>query len=485
MSSRSAVRGEGVDLAILLPTLYAVRNVVYSGVLQGLSDMGLRALLLARECPPKGERAFEQFRSATGCRPMLRIAGTPASGRAFLQGVVASAFSRRHAIASHDLYRQWFSRRDGAGARRRSAAIELLGRLATPRGVLAALQREAERRYRASHDLEPFRRELSAIAPRRIWSTTCTSPLEYPYILAARDLRIPIVASILSFDNLSSRPGLPVFDDYLVWSEAMRAELLRLYPEVDPTRVSVTGTPQFDFHLRRGGWSRAETLERLGLPAGARFFLYAASHESLAPQEPGLVAGLLPRLAQDPLLKDSWIVLRLHPQDDGSRWEPLARSGRVVLSPACDAAPDAQGWKLPRPEEQDRLVASLRHADACLNIVSTMSLDAAILDRPVLGIEFSREPDAPAEIMYSEYDATHYRPIVESGGLVLARDWQELIGQMRRAVEDPGWGRAGRERMVERVCGFSDGGSTARVVSALVALLGIGEALPRPASLGA
>jgi hypothetical protein len=39
--------------------------------------------------------------------------------------------------------------------------------------------------------------------------------------------------------------------------------------------------------------------------------------------------------------------------------------------------------------------------------------------------------------------------------------------------------------MVERVCGFSDGGSTARVVSALVALLGIGEALPRPASLGA
>ena len=68
-----------------------------------------------------------------------------------------------------------------------------------------------------------------------------------------------------------------------------------------------------------------------------------------------------------------------------------------------------------------RFVSAIAYCDACINIVSTMTLDAAILDRPIVGIEFSREPSSPQEIMYSEYGADHYRPVVESGGLRLAR----------------------------------------------------------------
>ena len=52
-------------------------------------------------------------------------------------------------------------------------------------------------------------------------------------VLAARDLGIPTATLIFSWDNLTSKGRIVApFDHYLVWSELMRSELLRFYPDV-------------------------------------------------------------------------------------------------------------------------------------------------------------------------------------------------------------------------------------------------------------
>jgi hypothetical protein len=189
------------------------------------------------------------------------------------------------------------------------------------------------------------------------------------------------------------------------------------------------------------------------------------------PAEPELVAELARRMAADYALKDSWLVVRLHPPDDGRRWESLAAPGpKMVLSPGSSPSDD-EAWKRTRPEEQDRLISSLLHAEACLNIASTISLDAAILDRPVIGIAFSGVTSSPRELMYSAYGATHYRPIVASGGLEIARGWDELLESMRLATTRPERLREARARMVREVCGTVDGQSGRRVVDAVVRIL--------------
>jgi len=350
----------------------------------------------------------------------------------------------------------------------RRRVVDTLGVLATPGPALAGLRRWSEKAYRRSHDLDPVREHLARLRPRALWSTTCTSPLEYPYFLAARDLGIPVIASILSFDNLTSRSAIPAYDHYLVWSDSMKRQLRAFYPEATDDRVSVTGTAQFDFHRQGSRWPRPEALRRLGLPDGSRFFLYAASHVSLAPEEPALVGQLAARLARDPELGRFRLLLRLHPQDEGSRWRSIV-SGQpnLTVSVACDAAPDRDEWKLPRPEEQDRLIASLAHAEACLNVASTMSLDAAALDRPAIGLDFSTETSAPRGIMYSEYGATHYEPLVRSGGVEVAHGWEDLLQLMRLAVTDPGRRRRERAAMLAEVCGTTDGRAAERIAEAV------------------
>jgi hypothetical protein len=248
---------------------------------------------------------------------------------------------------------------------------------------------------------------------------------------------------------------------------------MRFYPQVSTDRITVTGTPQFDFHRRPGlVWSRQKTLERLWLPPGACYFLYTTTTQALAPAEPDLVARIARRMAGDVMLGRFWLVVRTHPMDDWARWNGIPGvSDRIVLSHAWVVEPDSDRWAVPTPDDQARYISSLAHAEACLNIASTATLDAAILDRPAIGIRFEHESDAPREILYEEYDADHYRPLVESGGVRVALNWSELMDLMRQAVTAPDKDRTARECMVARECGIVDGRAAQRTTDALLGLL--------------
>jgi hypothetical protein len=252
----------------------------------------------------------------------------------------------------------------------------------------------------------------------------------------------------------------------------MKTQLLRFYPQLVPQQVTITGTPQFDFHRRREFlWTRQRTLRALGLDWRRRYLLYGASHASLTPEEPALVAQLAARLGERPALADHALILRLHPLDEPARWRAALRDhDRVHLSPPFASTTIADGWALPTRDDYARLTSSLAHADACLNVASTMSLDAAILDRPVICIDFTRESDSPRDMLYAEYAAEHYAPLVASGGLRVAHNWRELLNAIELAINKPEIDRDLRARMVKAECGNVDGCAAQRVARALILL---------------
>jgi hypothetical protein len=467
-------------IAILLPMVWSVRNVLHAGVLRALAGAGVETHLIARRWTASDMGAdLGLLDDAAGLHPLLEAPGRTPRGKALLDGILTSAFHRRHGTSSHRIYRRWFSRHEGPLLRTRGVFVEMAGCLATSPRVTRMLERTVDRLGRRNRDLEPVRRQLRQLDPDLIWSTVSVSGWEAPYRMAARDLGLPIATSILSFDNLTSRGPLARDHHYLVWGSRMKGQLLRLYPELGESQVTITGTPQFDFHRQPAcTWTRARTLDALGVPpvapSGGRYFLYGASHAVLTPDEPRLVAQLAARMGQRPALAGHALVVRLHPLDDPLRWlSHVASSARVRISPPfANASAAADGWTVPSVEDHARLTSSLAHADGCLNIASTLSLDAAILDRPVVCIDFTGEPQSPRDMLYAEYGAEHYAPLVASGGIRLAHDWTELLDLMEAAVAAPERDRDRRARMVEGECGPVDGHSAERVARTLIALAG-------------
>lgn len=474
-TGRSFERRNNKRLAILLLSVWSIRNVIYSGVLSLLRNSGVEPHLVIRRWT--ADSPYQGLKELRPACSISNFADAPPTGkgwgRSFLQGVLFAALSARYQSRSYPIYRRWLARHASPSERARSSLINLIALAARPLPIYSHLSRLQQTLYRRSYDSRAIENQLKSLAPAWLWSTVSVASEEQPYIFAARKLGIPVVTSILGFDNLTSRWAQNRFSHYLLWSEAMKSDLLRVLPEVSPAQATVTGTPQFDFHCRPDlVWSRSTTLARIGLEECDRYFVYGASAEFLTPDEPRLVAQLVSRMSQHPELKHCRLVVRIHPLDSWKRWQSAAaHERRTIISPAWDHIPEPDGWVFMSLDDQARLVSTLQHSEGCINIASTISLDAAVLDKPVVCVDFRSEPDCPREILYEEYDTEHYYPLVESGGIRIAHNWPELLALLARAMAAPGEDRENRRRMIERECGIVDGQAGRRVTAALVKLL--------------
>ena len=462
-------------LVILMPMMWSIRNVVHSGLLDLLAEVDVYLLLHKYEPSMLQSKIGPELASISGCEALcIPPVRRHIKGLALLREVIGYAFNRRNAIGSYAIYQRWYNRRSTRLQHLRRRMIEIAGYLSQPSVIFFQLYRLYHTFYQMEFDLEAIRHQLRELSPDLVLSTVNVEVIyERAYIMAAKSLGIPVVNAVLSFDNLTSKAAHLLYDEYFVWNQRMKGQLLAFYPQVRPEQVWITGTPQFDFHRCADyHWERENTLKRLGLPPEAKYFLYSASPRNLTPQEPHLVGELAKKMQRHPALKDYWLVVRIHPHDDWSRWEALRQSSdKLVLSETWERMPDANGWTLLTTDDLARLTSSLVHAVACINIASTITLDAAILDRPVIGIRFEQEPDAPHEILFAEYDTDHFRPLVESGGLRIAYSWNDLMVLLQHALEHPGEDRAARARMVAEECGMVDGRCAQRVANALLACL--------------
>lgn len=459
-------------LAILIPNVWGIRNILHSGVLKQLTEQGVETYLLMQRLPQDSQKIDEDYCYAKEIHPLLVHPTTDRIlGKAFLDGVIHSAFMQRNRIRSYPIYLRWLRRRESSRQHIRSRLAWALGYLMRFSRLNYQLYDLSERLYRGSVDLNPMRDHLKQISPDLLWSTAYIAYHEHAYVSAADDLNISVLASVLSFDNLTSRTSyMHHFSHYTVWSEWMKRQLVHFYPHVSSERVTVTGTSQFDFHRRKEFClTRQETLSFLGLKSTDRYFVYGASTQILAPDEPRLVRQLAQQMSLDHELMHYKIVVRLHPLDDWSRWQAeLSQLENMSFSGAWNEEPDSDGWAFITPAEQIKIVSLLTHAEACINIASTIGLDAAILNRPVIGIDFRYESNAPQEILYEEYYTEHYSPLIHHGAVAIAYKWDELMTLMNEAITCPEKHKNGRQSAVHEICGMVDGYSASRLVSTVL-----------------
>ena len=305
--------------------------------------------------------------------------------------------------------------------------------------------------------------------------TTGPFQFEQPGIVsAARALGIPVAAMIPSWDNVSTKNRLVFrYDAYLVWSEQTRRELHHFYPSTRSVPVYVVGAPQFDVLLdHRFHRSRDEFCRSQGLRPDLPVIVYAlGSPNFIRGEHHG--ARLVAEAMERGELGDAQLLVRPHPQhDDGRLGECFARFGpRVVLQQPAD--PTASLTARTQDERQIvEWVNTFRHADVVVNLSSTVTVEAAILDRPIVNLNFDPEPGRPLDALVKDVNLkwTHFKPIAESGGLILVDDAPALLDAIRTYLEDPELHREGRRWIADYVCEFPDGRCGDRVAAALLDL---------------
>jgi len=289
---------------------------------------------------------------------------------------------------------------------------------------------------------------------------------------AAKRSGVPTAGFVRSWDNVTSKGTCLIKPDYLlVHNEQVKDEAIS-YIGIKPEVIYVTGLPHFDYyHNYHPSVSRADLLQRLGLPANSRFILFANASGSYAPIVNEMLEILDGAIVSGALPSDLHIVFRFAPNHTlNSRFY---RSDRIVFDqPGTHFTEGAvDDWEISH-DDMLYMADCLTYASITLNFASTMTIDAAALDRPVINIAFDgyKDKDTPHSLR-KIYRVTHFQSVLASGGTPLVKSPSELIEAINAYLEDESRDREGRERMAREQCYRLDGKSGERTAGYILSFL--------------
>jgi hypothetical protein len=264
---------------------------------------------------------------------------------------------------------------------------------------------------------------------------------------AVKKLKINTAAFLFSWDNLTSQGRiLPAYDYLYTWNQKIKEDVLRYYPTFNEKNVFVTGTPQFDFHFDKQHIdSKKDLYQFLGIESQKKIVLYSTGMVYYTPKEYVHVQEIEKVLKKiDPNLQ---LVVRIYAKDDNSVYYQLREENKNIIIPD-------HYWELnhltPTIKDLKLFNSLLNHCVIGINVASTVSLELAILDKPIINIAYN----PPGENVYPNdyekiYDFDHYKPIVESGAVTLAKSLIDLERQIKKHLEFPETNASKRKILVE------------------------------------
>lgn len=366
------------------------------------------------------------------------------------------------------------------------------------------LARFNEKRTRKTRSLASlvkalFLRNADAAKIKRVvhrlerWEDTCTPSLGDVYFekyrpdlvfytsLYARDLCLEVgahqrgiksAAFILSWDNPTTKGPFPVRPDRaILWNEILRDELMK-YHEFRADQLCVAGVPQFDIYAHRENYlSREEFFRKWKLDPARKLITYTTGTPGTAPHDDQIVEMLYRKMVSGAFRQPAQLMVRLHPKDLYESYRRLENQPNLILQMPGRRAKTNDAWN-PTREDMYGLAELMCYSDVVVNIASTITIDAAAFDTPIINIAFDGFQELPYDQSvrrYYEYE--HYKRVVNTGGFKISYGIDELVTHIQQYLDDPKLDAAGRARIREEQCWQLDGRAGRRIAEFLLRYL--------------
>ncbi|WP_246073255.1 UDP-glycosyltransferase [Formosa sediminum] len=233
-------------------------------------------------------------------------------------------------------------------------------------------------------------------------------------IQAAKQIGIPTIGFVFSWDNLPKSMLDVETDYYHVWSKHMKQELLTYYPFVKDEQITVTGTPQFEPHYNTDIIvSKTEFYKHYHLNANTTYFCFSGDDITTSPQDPLYLKDVA--LAIEALNAEGHqlgLIFRRCPVDFSKRFDAVLDEFKhfiVPIAPLWNAIGDGWNAKLPTLEDSKLLVNMAEHTAGVMNLGSSMVFDYVAHNKPCgyMNYHYNRENTVVKGVHV--YDYVHFR----------------------------------------------------------------------------
>lgn len=432
-------------ILISIPSLWAIRNFIYSGLIEDLKSKYSIVIML-----PEGSEYLSLVIN-TGCEYIEY----PICKYNFLERVLSRSLNskllkRSEAMRKSKLVSLSMETPNSTKGRILKLLTTILSNTFSE-DILFFIYGKVTKDHRFDRILEYINKNKEAL----IIATNIVVKHELMLFMHLKNNPINKIDFINSFDNTTSRGFVPfrLFDHHLVWNKKMKDELIQIF-NVDTDKVSIIGTPQFDLLIVGGNSPLLKNDLLYSVVENKKYILYCAGHFSLFPFEVNIVQNMVIELNNRN--NDLIFIIRMHPLDNHQRWQENQFPQNVIFDTPWKQNETNPLMSVPEKYEYLRHGRILNKAQLILNIGSTTSLDACVLNKPVFNLNFNEDnTNGELDIIYK---SEHYEPIIASEAAPLVYSIDELEHQINAIYnnQESTDQSLKRQKFAEEYCGFSN-----------------------------
>jgi hypothetical protein len=298
-------------------------------------------------------------------------------------------------------------------------------------------------------------------------ATPGIQPFDSYGVLCAKKAEVKTASINTSWDNLTSVPRHIKGVDYMiVWNDWMKKIAKEMHGYKDD-EVFVSGTIRFDHYFINSPdeIGKEDFLKSKGLDPNRRTIFFAARNYGGFFNK--FIKSFIKWQKENYFGEKLNLFVRVHPLDPIAPYAEFKNTPNVYIERGGkQIQDDSIGGHKVEMSREDLLNTkyTLKYCDVCINIVSTMSLEAMIFGKPVINIGF-------AEDFSTILNFPHYREVVKNKAVSIANDMNDLRDYISDYLKNPDMNKKGREKILKQLVKPTDGFSYKRSVDFLKTII--------------
>lgn len=277
---------------------------------------------------------------------------------------------------------------------------------------------------------------------------------------------IKTAAMINSWDKTTARCVLRLLPDKLIaWNDSVKNALMK-YDLVKLEDIFVSGIPQYDDYFDfKPSLSKEDFFSSIKAPSDRKLIVYSPVGVGIAGDADWEVIDMLHKLNDESKFLEKVSILVRFPPNDFVNEDELKKRPYLLYDYPGVRFSKKRGidWDMTF-DELKHLQNTLYYLSVIVCFASSISVDAAIFNKPAINLFFDVKPPKYPFLSATEYyEFEHYKDATKTGGIRLVRSEAELVGWVNKYLKETSLDHDGRNRLVAEQCKFMDGKSGRRI----------------------
>ena len=280
----------------------------------------------------------------------------------------------------------------------------------------------------------------------------------------AKRRKVKTIGFINSWDKVTSRCILRLIPDKLIVFNSLVKEELVKFNEVKRENIFVSGLPQYDYFYYPVETSKEEFFKKIDMSPEKDLIVYASMGRAFSTSDWDMIDYLYTLVSSDKFVRKCNLLIRFQPNDFVDEVEIGKRPYLKYDQPGKRfGSKRGVDWDMDS-SDLEHLKNTLHYMSLIICYASSISIDAAVFDKPIININFEiKKNESLLKSPTQYYKTLHYGNAIKTGAIDLVKNEDELIKSINSYLENPNLRQVERKKLVKEQCEFIDGKSSERI----------------------